>query len=101
MLKIPKKSIEIPTAPKNYLLPMYPPGDCVSTGEVYVSNVYNRSFCLIDKLLNYDEARLNCLAIGMRLFTIRSTDDIRALVKYSSKRWKTNIVVAHVGYEIS
>jgi hypothetical protein len=88
---------DLSTAPENHMIPRYPPPECVSTGEIHNSNIYNRSFCLIEKLLNYDEARQNCAALGMKLFTLTTSDDIEALVKYSEKRWTTNVVSAHVG----
>jgi hypothetical protein len=69
---------------------MLAPPTCKSIEDVYNSNVYEKSICLVEYSQPYANSRANCLRNFMRLYSLSSSPEARSsLLNYAFKRWST------------
>lgn len=74
----------LPTTP-NTLICTIP---AILVDEYYV---YNKSICFVNHSLSYDDSRNFCQSNEMELFTIRSSDQYTAVIKYASQKFSTKV----------
>jgi Papain family cysteine protease len=78
------------TASPQPLTPIYTPTDCDVMQDVFSSTgVYIKSLCVDIYWQDYEASRLNCLARGMRLYQLDSTDATAGVLNAATAKWTT------------